>query len=73
MFGGFELRSGVSGQTLQEVNSPAIVSVLVMVQGHTVNSFAPDAHKAQKLTLPASLILGLLNQWVRVMTEDLVL
>lgn len=50
-----------------------IVSVLVMVQGHIVNSFAPDAHKAPKLTLPASLILGLLNQWVRAVTEDIVL
>ena len=63
----------MSGQTLQEVNFPAIVSVSVMVQGHTVNSFAPDTHKAPKLTLPASLILCLLNQWVRVLTEDLVL
>ena len=51
MFGGFQLRAGVSGQTLQEVNFPVIVSVLVMVQGYTVNSFAPDAHKASTLTL----------------------
>ena len=50
LFGGFQLRAGVSGQTLQEVNFPVIVSVLVMVQGYTVNSFAPDAHKASKLT-----------------------
>lgn len=49
-----------------------ITSVFVIVYVHTVNSFGLDAQKTPKLTLPASLILGLLNQWVRAVTEDFI-